>query len=280
MLVDVLLQTSVLDCSRATEMIRAAGGMRGKIREWRLGGFHTENTGRRRYGSHGELDGTRVAAALTASDPSPDALNVFGSGGVTLRRCSPLCSRRHRRIVFELRVQSIASVRGPQRRYRQGLELITGAEWREESVSYDMAPPANVSGSHQRSIAAAFGELRLPLLDASAQVPAVHYLAVVLSGRLDDYSDVGQSFNPRVFADLATDIGPDSAHITDAKLPAAAALRSLHAPCRCSRTNCGSGSKRRIHTPYCSRGRQPGLEAIERQFAQHWLRFGPSHMHC
>jgi len=59
-----------------------------------------------------------------------------------------------------------------------------------------MAPPVAVSGSHQRSIVAAFGELRLPLLGEAAHVPAVHDLVLLLSGRLDDYSDVGQSFNP------------------------------------------------------------------------------------
>jgi iron complex outermembrane receptor protein len=53
-----------------------------------------------------------------------------------------------------------------------------------------------VSGSHQRSIVAAFGEVRLPVLSEAAHVPAVHDLLLVLSGRFDDYSDVGQSFNP------------------------------------------------------------------------------------
>jgi iron complex outermembrane receptor protein len=76
------------------------------------------------------------------------------------------------------------------------VELTAGAEWREERVRYDKGPPENFSGSNQRSIVAGFGELRLPLLSEAAQVPAVHDLALVLSGRFDDYSDVGRAFNP------------------------------------------------------------------------------------
>ncbi len=63
-------------------------------------------------------------------------------------------------------------------------------------MRYDKGPPENISGSNQRSIVAGFGELRLPLLSEAASVPAVHDLALVLSGRFDDYSDVGQTFNP------------------------------------------------------------------------------------
>jgi iron complex outermembrane receptor protein len=76
------------------------------------------------------------------------------------------------------------------------LELAIGGEWREEVARYDIAPPTDVAGSHQRSIAAAFGELRLPLVSEAAKVPAVHHLALVLSGRFDDYSDFGHTFNP------------------------------------------------------------------------------------
>jgi iron complex outermembrane receptor protein len=63
-------------------------------------------------------------------------------------------------------------------------------------VRYDKGLPENISGYHHRSIVAGFGELRLPLLSESAKIPAVHDLALVVSGRFDDYSDVGQAFNP------------------------------------------------------------------------------------
>jgi hypothetical protein len=62
------------------------------------------------------------------------------------------------------------------------LELIAGTEWRDERVRYDMAPPTDVSGSQQRSIVAAFGELRVPLINEAAHVPALHDLDLVFPG--------------------------------------------------------------------------------------------------
>jgi iron complex outermembrane receptor protein len=94
-------------------------------------------------------------------------------------------------------IQSVAFVRGPLATLSAGtIEVTAGAEWREERVRYDEGLPQNISGSNQRSVVAGFGELRLPLLSEATQVPTVHDLALVLSGRFDEYSDVGQAFNP------------------------------------------------------------------------------------
>jgi iron complex outermembrane receptor protein len=76
------------------------------------------------------------------------------------------------------------------------LELAAGGEWREERARYEIALPTDVAGSHERSIVAAYGEIRLPLLSEAGKVPAVHDLALVLSARFDDYSDFGHAFNP------------------------------------------------------------------------------------
>jgi iron complex outermembrane receptor protein len=144
----------------------------------------------------GDLDQERVAAALTASDPA-EALDPFGgSGANTLALLRSLLAPSVESRFRTEAIQSVASIRGPLASLPSGaLELTTGAEWREERVEYDMAP-AGITGSNQRTVAAAFGELRLPLLSEAAKIPAVHDLLLVLSGRLDDYSDIGQSINP------------------------------------------------------------------------------------
>ncbi len=183
--------------TRRTEMLRSVGGMRGRVREWDWEVSLQKSRDDAVTLRTKALDGTRVVAALAASDPR-EALNVFGGSGANSPAllasllAPPLQSR------FRTEgIQSIASVRGPLAALPAGaLELTTGVEWRDERVRYDMAPPVDIFGSHQRSVVAAFGELRLPLLDEAAKVPAVHDLALVLSGRLDDYSDVGQTFNP------------------------------------------------------------------------------------
>jgi iron complex outermembrane recepter protein len=183
--------------TRRTEMLRAAGGMSGRVREWDWEASFQDGRDDAVTVRTGELDRTRVTAALTTSDPRL-ALNMFGGSGSNTRAllASLLVEPAESRFRTEA-IQSLVSARGPLTSLPAGTaELAIGAEWREERARYDMSPPIDVSGSHQRSIASAFGELRLPLLSQEAQLPAVHDLALVLSGRLDDYSDVGHTFNP------------------------------------------------------------------------------------
>jgi iron complex outermembrane receptor protein len=201
-LTDVLVDALLTDLpprrfARRSEMIRSAVGLRGRIGEWEwemsLQKIRDDASTLR----IGELDATHVAAALTASDPR-NALNPFGGSSANSAALleSLLAPPSESRFRTEA-IQSIASVRGPLAALPAGaLELATGAEWREERASYDMAPPVDVHGSHKRSIAAAFAELRVPILDEAARIAAVHDLALVFSGRFDDYSDVGHTFNP------------------------------------------------------------------------------------
>ena len=199
---EVLVDTLLTDLgprmlTRRSEMVRSAVGLRGRIGEWTSEAFLQKTQDDALTVRTGELDPMRVDAALSTSDPR-DALNPFGGSGANnpALLVSLLASPSESRFRTE-GVQSVASARGPLAELPAGvLELIAGAEWREERVRYDMAPPVDVSGSNQRSIVAAFGELRVPLVSEAANVPMMRDLALVLSGRFDDYSDVGQTFNP------------------------------------------------------------------------------------
>jgi iron complex outermembrane receptor protein len=199
---EVLVDTLLTDLgprtfTRRSEMIRSATGLRGRIREWEWEASLQKTQDDATTLRTGELDQERVATALTASD-SADALNPFGSSGANTPALlgSILAPSPQSRFRTEA-IQSVASVRGPVAYLPAGaLQLTTGAEWREERVRYDMAPPVGITGANQRTVAAAFGELRLPLVSEAAKIPAVHDLLMVISGRLDDYSDVGQSINP------------------------------------------------------------------------------------
>lgn len=183
--------------TRRAEMVRSAGGLRGRIGEWHWEAFLQQSEDDAVTVRTGELDPMRVSAALAASDPL-EALNPFGGSGANSPAllASLLAPPSESRFRTEA-IQSVATIRGPLAAFPAGaLEMTAGAEWRGERARYDMAPPIDVSGAHQRSIVAAFSELRLPILSEAAHVPAVHDLALVLSGRLDDYSDFGQTFNP------------------------------------------------------------------------------------
>jgi iron complex outermembrane recepter protein len=197
-LVDVLLaDLGPQTFSRRAEMVRSVGGLRGRTREWDWELSLQKSQDDAATMRTGELDPILVAAALAASDPR-SALNPFGSSGANSPALltSLLAPPSQSRLRTEA-IQSLASVRGPLASLPAGaVEFTVGAEWREERVRYNKGPPENFSGSNQRSIVAGFGELRLPLLSEAAQVPAVRDLTLVLSGRFDDYADVGQTFNP------------------------------------------------------------------------------------
>ena len=198
---DVLVDTLLTDLeprtfTRRAQMIRAAGGVRGSAGswDWELSLQRNQNdaiTLRTR-----ELDPVRVATALAATDPA-DALDPFGSNGANDQSLLRSLLRTPLGSNFRTEgTQSVAFAKGPLMTLPAGpLALAAGVEWRDEFVRYYMAP-VDMSGAHQRSIFAAFAELRLPLLSEAANVPAMNDLALVLSGRFDNYSDVGNSVNP------------------------------------------------------------------------------------
>jgi iron complex outermembrane receptor protein len=199
---DVLVDALLTDLgpqtfTNQTELVRSVAGLRGQLGQfdweawlqWSQDDAVTMRTG--------ELDSLLVGDALAASEPR-GAANPFGgsnanSPALLESLLAPPLQSRYRTDA----TQSVASVSGPLAALPAGaLELTAGTEWREERVRYDQREALSIAGSNKRSIVAGFGELRLPLVSEAAGIPAVHDLVLVLSGRLDDYSDVGRVFNP------------------------------------------------------------------------------------
>jgi iron complex outermembrane receptor protein len=199
---DVVVDTLLTDLgprtfTNQTEMVRSAGGFRGKLGQFDWEAWLQRSQDDALTTRTGELDPLLVGDALAATDLR-DALNPFGGSGANSPALlesllAPPVQSRYRTAA----TQSVASVSGPLAALPAGaLELIAGTEWREERIRFDQRQVLNTSGSNQRSVVAGFGELRLPLVSEAARIPAVHDLVLVLSGRFDDYSDVGRIFNP------------------------------------------------------------------------------------
>jgi len=197
-LVDVLLaDLGPRFATRSSELVRAVGGVRGRLRGWDWDVALHRSEDEAETVRTNDLDPARVAAALAETDPET-ALNVFGGSGansrVLLESLLAAPARSHYRSDA---TQATASLRGAPFSLPMGsVEVITGAEWRREGATYQLAEPADLAGSHHRTVAAAFGEVRVPLVSEMAKVPAAVDLYLVLAGRLDDYSDIGDSFSP------------------------------------------------------------------------------------
>lgn len=75
-------------------------------------------------------------------------------------------------------------------------QVKVGAEWRRESVLLDATSQTRQTADGARHVRSAFAEIELPF----SLWPKGSSAGMTLSGRLDDYSDAGTVFNPRVAA--------------------------------------------------------------------------------
>jgi iron complex outermembrane recepter protein len=172
--------------------VRALAGVQGQWSRWsfELAALYSEDV--TRIVQENELVPARVAAALAQTDPAV-ALNVFddGPGGSPALLRSLIADP----IVWHASshlMQSTARARGTLLRLPAGeISAHLGVEWRRAAMSAE----ARVLGSHARTINAAFLELGVPLISDDMKVPAISQLALSVSGRIDDFSDVGSTEN-------------------------------------------------------------------------------------
>ncbi|HEV8330222.1 MAG TPA: TonB-dependent receptor [Steroidobacteraceae bacterium] len=193
--VDVLLKDlAPQEVTYRGELLRAVGGMKGAMGDWQWEASLHRMQDDVSVVRTRNLDPARVATALAATD-ADQALNVFGHNNPAL--LASLLAEPERTRYHTGATQSTINAHGPAFSLPAGpVRIMAGGEWRAEDARYTLVEPVDVVGSHRRNVAAAFAEVSVPLLDRKAGVPAVFDLSLVLSGRLDDYSDIGTSFNP------------------------------------------------------------------------------------
>lgn len=202
-----VLVSTMLDAGRPrlmdheSELIRVAAGLRGQVRtwEWEVAVVESREDALSRLDN--ELNMARVNAALAAADPA-HSLNVFsdGAAGTAQALASLVAEPKVSRYVSDSK-HAAALTRGPLFDVPAGqASVVVGAEWREEEVLYDVAAmfgSPKVFGAHDRSVKTAFAELRIPLMNASMGIPLMRELALTVAARYDDYTNVGDSFNPQ-----------------------------------------------------------------------------------
>ena len=149
-----------------------------------------------------------VAAADALADTNPaTALNVFGSGANN----NPATLDKVRGWVDSTSHSAVWSVSGkfdgPLFDLPAGtVRMALGGEYRVERNKYvetldlvslsPQAYPLDLPG--QRSIAAGYGELLVPLVSPAMNIPGVRRLDLSVAGRVEHYSDVGGTANPKV----------------------------------------------------------------------------------
>ncbi len=178
-----------------SESLRLVGGVRGEIDRWDWEVSYLDGEEEASSWSRNATDPVRVANALASSDPS-QALNPFmdGPGGsqalLNSLLAMPVISR------YESDAQQWTGfVRGTLWTLPAGpMEVVIGGEHRNERILFN----SGIFVEADRSVTAAFAEVRVPLVDAAMSVPMVEGLSVSVAARHDDYSDFGTTFNPQV----------------------------------------------------------------------------------
>ena len=149
------------------------------------------------------------ALGLALADPNPaSAYNVLGDGSFT----NPATIAKIRGFYDQTGQSRIASAgvraEGPVFALPAGdLRLAVGGEYRREHYSvtntdFEFTPtpvdPGSAGFPLGRSIAAAYAELRIPVVDPAMTIPGVNRLDVSVAGRFEHYSDFGNTTNPKV----------------------------------------------------------------------------------
>ena len=73
-----------------------------------------------------------------------------------------------------------------------------GGQYREESFKNTVVSSDTVDRDAKRDVYALYGEALIPIIGSENSLPGIDRLELNISGRLDDYSDFGSTFNPKV----------------------------------------------------------------------------------
>jgi iron complex outermembrane receptor protein len=146
----------------------------------------------------------RLSRAVAASSPS-QAINLFGDGVVNdpalidSLRGSIAVRTRYRNWTAALRADgSLFALPAGD------VKLALGAEYRRDSLTYtqtfdivaDAPQSSGVRGLPEgRTVRSLYGELAIPIFDAGESFPGSFRLSA--AGRYEDYSDVGDTANPK-----------------------------------------------------------------------------------
>jgi iron complex outermembrane receptor protein len=171
--------------------------------EWKAGVLYTYGKDEDLSTTYHGLNNTAIAAALASSNPAT-ALNPFGSAPnnpAVLAAISNNLGLSPGQTVFQnVQVKAdgpLMELPGGKMRMAVGYE---GQKTEAEGGQTTGPATAPLTGTVklQRIVNSAYGELLLPLVGAANRMTGIYSLDVDLAARVDRYSDVGSTHNPKV----------------------------------------------------------------------------------
>lgn len=153
-----------------------------------------------------------VSNVVTQTLTATNALDVFGGGSTSAATLANLTDSR----VFQVGNQTIVNVYGKVEASLFELpggtsRLAVGGEFSQYDLDQDTVQPNGLGAAsfnslayllnYGRDVTSGYAELYLPLIGPDQEIPLVREFNINISGRIDSYSDVGSTTNPKIAAD-------------------------------------------------------------------------------
>ena len=188
----------VVDNGR-TETSFLSTGIKGTLPGgWQLSASTAYSESSTQFFEYNNPNDDAINAALSSTDPAT-ALNLFGDGSHTAP--GVLAALRNQSVTlaypnkFTTTLGNVIADGTLLTESAGPVRLAVGGDFRHEhSVGFSIPLTPE---TRSRDVAAAFAELAVPLLGASAG-STLDRLGLLLAGRYDHYSDVGGTFNPKI----------------------------------------------------------------------------------
>ncbi|MEN9631137.1 MAG: hypothetical protein RJA10_4365, partial [Pseudomonadota bacterium] len=171
--------------------------------QWKAGAYYTYGQNEDQSVTLGGLNNAAITAALRATNPA-QALNVFGSG----RNSEAVLASIANTIAFSpgrTDFQNFSlKADGPLFALPGGaLRAAVGLEWQDYKTqggqtTGTLAAPVFGEVELRRRVESAYAEVLVPLVGAKNALPGVQRLDLSAAMRLDRYSDVGNTDNPKI----------------------------------------------------------------------------------
>jgi outer membrane receptor protein involved in Fe transport len=192
-----------------TDMFRIVSGFKGQIADtllnWEAAFLYGEDSRATELG--GELSATALIDAINDTDPAT-AFNPFGNQANSAAQLARV--RNDLLTLAESRLMSVdAKIGGELVDVPAGaLGFAVGyvyteerfenvpdaAQQRGDTVGFNSSQPLHGS----RDINSAFAEFRIPVFSPDMEIPAFHSFETTVAVRFDEYSDFGDTWNPKV----------------------------------------------------------------------------------
>lgn len=184
--------------------------------DWRAEAYGAYAQERISAGTDGNLNSLFLREALGATADNPATpfrtsvdgfFNPYGSGNANSRAVLDFIGSGYSRQRFKSQVEAFnLEADGTIWRAPGGdLKLAIGAsvrretfDQRQENQLSTATPTVTLSPTEQRTVSAAFVELRAPLVGPDNALPGVRRLDLSLAGRIESYDDAGETRDPKI----------------------------------------------------------------------------------